>query len=182
MERDNGAALRRILVGVLVLLALDGAVNLALHDSSRWPLWHALFELFSILVAMGAAVVLWLGWWNAAQTVKVVQRSLENRQAERDAWRERARRALHGLGAAIDAQFAVWHLTPTEREIALLLLKGYSHKRIADLTGRRERTVRQHAVVVYQKSGLAGRAELAAFFLEDVMLPEFEREDVAPLP
>jgi DNA-binding NarL/FixJ family response regulator len=58
-----------------------------------------------------------------------------------------------------------------EREIALLLMKGYSHKAIARDRGRSERTVRQHAVAIYQKSGLGGRAELAAFFLEDLMLP-----------
>jgi len=39
------------------------------------------------------------------------------------------------------------------------------------LSGRRERTVRQHAVAVYRKSGLSGRAELSAFFLEDLLLP-----------
>jgi len=66
----------------------------------------------------------------------------------------------------------VWGLTPAEREVALLLLKGQSHKQIAYTTGRSERTVRQHAVAVYQKSGLSGRAELAAFFLEDLLLPE----------
>ena len=64
-----------------------------------------------------------------------------------------------------------WGLTSTEREIALLMLKGKSHKAIAYETGRSERTVRQHAVAVYQKSGLAGRAELAAFFLEGLALP-----------
>jgi hypothetical protein len=31
--------------------------------------------------------------------------------------------------------------------------------------------VRQHAGVVYQKAGLGGRAELSAFFLEDLLLP-----------
>ncbi|MBK6842778.1 MAG: helix-turn-helix transcriptional regulator [Gemmatimonadetes bacterium] len=75
------------------------------------------------------------------------------------------------LGVAIDRQFAAWGLTPTEGEVALLLLKGYGHKQIAGSTGRSERTVRQHAVAVYQKAGLAGRAELAAFFLHDLMLP-----------
>ena len=50
------------------------------------------------------------------------------------------------------------------------LLKGHSHKQIAFETGRSERTVRQHAVAVNQKSGLAGRAELAAFFLDDLPL------------
>ena len=53
----------------------------------------------------------------------------------------------------------------------MFLLKGYSHKQIAALTERSERTVRQHAVSVYRKSGLGGRAELSAFFLEDLLLP-----------
>ena len=52
-----------------------------------------------------------------------------------------------------------------------MLLKGYEHKVIAALTRRSERTVRQHAGAVYEKAGLAGRAELAAYFLNDVMLP-----------
>jgi DNA-binding NarL/FixJ family response regulator len=34
-----------------------------------------------------------------------------------------------------------------------------------------ERTVRQHAVAVYDKAGLVDRAELAAFFLDGVRLP-----------
>ena len=54
---------------------------------------------------------------------------------------------------------------------AVKTVKGKSHKAIAYETGRSERTVRQHAVTVYQKSGLAGRAELAAFFLEGLVLP-----------
>ena len=101
--------------------------------------------------------------------------SLERQSEERERWRASAQHALEGLGRAIDAQFAEWRLTPTEREVALLLLKGYGHKQIAVLTGRSERTVRQHAGVVYQKSGLGGRAELSAFFLRDLMLPEDER-------
>jgi len=35
----------------------------------------------------------------------------------------------------------------------------------------RDEVLRQHAVAVYQKSGLRGRAELAAFFLEDLAVP-----------
>jgi DNA-binding NarL/FixJ family response regulator len=56
-------------------------------------------------------------------------------------------------------------------------LKGHGHKQIAALTGRGERTVRQHAVTVYQKSGLRGRAELAAFFLEGVLIPARQQEE-----
>ena len=60
--------------------------------------------------------------------------------------------------------------------VALLLLKGHAHKQIAAATQRSERTVRQHGVTVYEKSGLAGRAELAAFFLESLMLPSPRQE------
>lgn len=99
-------------------------------------------------------------------------RSLAERRLERDVWRASAETALSGLGHAINAQFDTWLLTPTEREVAFLLLQGHGHKQIAGQTGRSERTVRQHAVTVYQKAGLSSRAELAAFFLRDLMPPE----------
>jgi DNA-binding NarL/FixJ family response regulator len=57
------------------------------------------------------------------------------------------------------------------RRIRLPLLKGLGHKEIAALLGKSERTVRQRAVAVYREAGLAGRAELSAFFLEDLLLP-----------
>ena len=57
-----------------------------------------------------------------------------------------------------------------------MLLKGHSHKRIARLTERSDRTVRQHAVAVYRKAGLAGRSELSGFFLEGLFSPASEAE------
>ena len=42
------------------------------------------------------------------------------------------------------------------------------------MRGAGERTVRQQALAVYAKAGLAGRAELAAFFLEDLLVPSLE--------
>jgi len=62
-------------------------------------------------------------------------------------------------------------LTPAEREIALLLLKGLSHKEIATIRSVSETTVRQQARSLYRKAGLSGRNELAAFFLEDLLGP-----------
>jgi hypothetical protein len=42
---------------------------------------------------------------------------------------------------------------------------------IAQARGTSERTVRQQALALYRKAGVAGRAELSAFFLEDLLLP-----------
>jgi DNA-binding CsgD family transcriptional regulator len=161
--------------GILLLVAIGGAVDLALDAPDRWLSAHVIFELSLMAVSLSFAVYLWNGWRRTSRSLEANRRAFEARQAtlsaERDQWRASAQGALAGLGAAIDAQFESWKLTPTEREVALLLLKGYGHKQIAGTTNRSERTVRQHAVSVYQKSGLAGRAELAAFFLEDLLLP-----------
>jgi len=118
-----------------------------------------------------AAMLLFRGWRQTEDSLERVRGVLAARQAERDHWRHLAENALRGLGEAMDRQFGAWSLTPAEKETALFLLKGYSHKETARLTQRSERTVRQHAVSVYRKSGLGGRAELAAFFFEDMLLP-----------
>ncbi len=123
------------------------------------------------VLSLGAVAFLWLGWQDAGRTLEQTRAALEARGAERDGWRARAEKILRGLGEEIDRQFRDWGLTPVERETALLLLKGYGHKEIAALQNKSERTVRQHAVAVYRKSGLSGRAQLSAFFLEDLLLP-----------
>lgn len=174
---------------VLAVLSANAVFNVALDLSGRLPRLHLALEMLTAVVGMAVASALWVGWRREARARREVARALEARKAERDAWRDSARKALEGLGHAVDEEFRAWGLTPTEREIALLILKGHSHKRIAELTGRRERTVRQHGVVVYQKSGLGGRAELAAHFLEELMLPDEDRkvvqagaDEVAPPP
>ena len=157
------AALAAVVVGGAVDLWMDAPTTL------RSP--HVLFEGALVLYSLGLSAYLLRRWRRASRSLRRTEERLEAREAERDAWRRRARSLLRGLGEEIDRQFEAWELTPSEKEVALLLIKGYSHKRIADMTGRAERTARQHAGSVYDKAGLSGRAELAAFFLEDLMLP-----------
>lgn len=161
---------------VLLLVAIAGVIDLVLDRPTTWRSAHVLFEVALMLTSLGFAIYLWRGWLRASRSLDEVRRDLLTRQAalqkERDAWRERAQGALENLAQAIDAQFHKWGLTVTEREVALLLLKGHGHKQAAAITGRSERTVRQHAVSVYHKAGLSGRAELAAFFLDDLLLPK----------
>lgn len=179
---ENGTYLRRLLALALASILVGGTVDLVLDRPADWLSFHVVFEMLMIAGALLMATTLWLGWWRAERSVAELRRSLEARREERDAWRESARIALEGLGEAVDRQFVAWGLTPAEREVALLLLKGYSHKQVAQATDRNERTARQHASSVYRKAGLAGRAELAAYFFEDLMLPGTEREMTAREP
>jgi DNA-binding CsgD family transcriptional regulator len=175
-DGDGNPRLPLGVAGVLVLVAIAGVIDLILDAPTTWRSAHVLVEVALMVTSLAFAIYLWRGWVRASRSLDEVRRDLLRRQAElqqeRDAWRARAQGALENLAHAIDAQFDQWGLTATEREVALLLLKGHGHKQAAALTGRSERTVRQHAVSVYQKAGLSGRAELAAFFLDDLLLPK----------
>ena len=179
MTEVREGSLRAILAVALVSIIVGGTADLVMDRPTTWLSFHVVFETLMIAGALVMATTLWLGWWQAAHAAAALRHSLERQAEERDRWRASAQHALDGLGRAIDAQFAQWRLTPAEREVALMVLKGYGHKQIAALTNRSERTVRQHAGVVYEKAGLAGRAELAAFFLHDLMLPDEARASPA---
>ena len=171
MDQETGPRIELPLAAILLAIAAAGALDLALDRPERWLSFHVIYEVALVVGAASAAVWLWRGWRRAEREGSVLRRTLAARQAERDAWRASAEQALAGLGAAIDRQFEAWGLTPAERDVAMQVLKGRSHKEIAAATGRSERTVRQHAAAAYAKAGLDSRAALAAFFLEGLMLP-----------
>lgn len=176
LRTDDGEARYRALLTVLLgAVVLVGATDIALDLPQDPGIVHIGLEALLILVSLGGIVYVWAGWMRTRHTLEETLEASERTRGERDVWRTRAETLLRGLGTEIDNQLQSWHLSPAERETALLLLKGYGHKQIAGLLGKSERTVRQQAVAVYRKSGLSGRAELAAFFLEDLMLPTTER-------
>ena len=83
--------------------------------------------------------------------------------------RARAARLSGELLAFMQSQFVRWGLSPSESDVALLLIRGLSMKEIALARQVKEKTVRQQAASVYAKSGYAGRHELVAHFIEDLM-------------
>lgn len=69
----------------------------------------------------------------------------------------------------MNSQFQTWGLSSSEADVALLLIKGLSMKEIAEARQVKEKTIRTQAANIYAKSGYAGRHELAACFIEDLM-------------
>ena len=53
-------------------------------------------------------------------------------------------------------------LTPRQREVLRLLVKGYSNERIAGELQIAQNTVKQHAHAIYSALGVSTRAELIA--------------------
>jgi DNA-binding CsgD family transcriptional regulator len=173
---DAGAAWRKAALAagfaaVAGLAGVDLLVDLGAGTTAR----HALLESATVLVGVVLAGVLLVRIARDRRRLQADAASLRSSLAlshqDAERWRREASKWTQGLGQAIDAQLAAWGLTPAEAEIALLLLKGLSHKEIAQLRGVAESSVRQQARAVYRKAHLQGRTELAAFFLEDLLAP-----------
>ncbi len=124
----------------------------------------------ALIVASAVGVTLLTSRFQSEREERAtLTRDLEVARAEGEAWRHRAQSYVSGLGEEIEKQFESWQLTPAEREVGLLMLKGFSHGEIAGLRGTTEATVRHQARVVYQKSDLPGRTAFCAYFLEDLL-------------
>lgn len=138
-----------------------------------------LLEVLELLLTLAAAagVTLLVGRMQRQHEERMtLLRDLDAARADGESWRREAQAHVDGLGAAIEKQLRAWGLTNAEREVALLMLKGFSHKEIGALRATSEATVRQQARSSYEKSGLNGRAAFCAFFLEDLLPPQALQE------
>ena len=77
--------------------------------------------------------------------------------------------ASGALADVIAAQFDTWGLTPAERDVGMLALKGLDVAEIAGLRGAAQGTVRAQLARIYAKAGVPGRPQFAAFFVEDLL-------------
>lgn len=132
---------------------------------------HLGLEAVVLVLAAAGVWRLWAQFRLERKRVRGLHSRLAAASAAAEMWRHGTEELLAGLGREIDRQFEAWGLTLAEREIALLMLKGLSLREIAGVRETSERTVRQQTLAVYRKAGVAGRAELSAFFLEDLLLP-----------
>ena len=144
-----------------------------------FTLWNLLFETLDLALLVGAtattAVLLSRVRAQEEQGL-LLRQDLDLVRTRNEDWNREMAGRLRELGAAIQAQFQAWGLTPAEQDVGLLMLKGFSHKEIARLRATSEATIRQQAASIYEKANLSGRAALSACFLEDLLLP-----DPAPL-
>ncbi|VAX18924.1 transcriptional regulator, LuxR family [hydrothermal vent metagenome] len=155
------------LAAVGVLSGFDMYSDLAEGGNLR----HVMVESLVFLISITGVIMIILENKSLQAERKELKADLHKSNQDLDIWKKEAQTFLKGLGDSIDRQMSRWKLTPAEKEVGLLLLKGFSFKEIADIRNTSERTARQQSLDIYRKSGLSGRAEFSAFFLEDLLLP-----------
>ena len=133
------------------------------------PEWHIFSE--SIIVIVSGIGALFLIKDIRARTSDITRLKKELLVSD-DKFRDisdEMKNARHEYSAVIQSQFTQWSLTPSEQNVAMLLLKGLSFKEISGVRNTKEKTVRQQASIIYSKASVEGRHEFAAWFLEDFM-------------
>lgn len=154
---------------LIALFLVLSVADIFREYNSGESLHHLTFEIFVCVSATIWSLYLWLKWLTTRELLQSeikLKLELNNEYVE---WKKRSSRMSHDLHESISKQFESWNLTPTETQVAFLLLRGLAFKEIADVRNSSEKTIRNHATNIYYKSGLPGRTELFAFFFEDLL-------------
>ncbi len=122
------------------------------------PKEFEIHHVFEFAVFLG---VVWL-LWREIDSIRELRRALHYKQ-------EQVERLSGELARHIDLSFDCWNLTPAEKEVAWLLVKGFSFVEMSELRKVKEKTLRQQAMQIYAKGKVKGRSELAALFVEDLL-------------
>jgi DNA-binding NarL/FixJ family response regulator len=69
----------------------------------------------------------------------------------------------------IEACFIDWKLSPSETDIANLLVKGFSIDEIAELRGNKPGTIKAHLNNIYRKSDTRNRAEFMSSIIDTLV-------------
>ncbi|MCI2282571.1 LuxR C-terminal-related transcriptional regulator [Colwellia sp. MSW7] len=154
-----------ILLGMMTLNLLDVLTDISLGV----PSWHIIFESLVIVGAgIGALFLIKDIRARTADISKLKQALLISDDNLRHISDE-MKNARSEYSTVIQNQFKQWSLTPSEQEVAMLLLKGLSFREISSVRNTKEKTVRQQGSIIYSKANVEGRHEFAAWFLADFM-------------
>lgn len=162
---------RLVISLVLIIVAVMVTFDLITDSREGVVLWHILVEGSIGVSALFGVFYLFRGSVQLKRSLDKERTAFSDFKKEAEIWKAESRKYIEGLSKAIDQQLSKWNLTEAEKEVAFLLLKGMSLKEIAQIRETAEKTARVQAMAIYSKSGLAGRSELSAFFLEDLLVP-----------
>ena len=165
MNQDRRPRLQANLAILYLLLAIQGfcagfflldAVSdmLGHDDTGSWRDSDAFEYLVTIVLVVGVAVTGWL-----IKTILDRQKRLD----------DQIRAASGAFGELVEEHFDQWALTPSERDVALLAIKGLSITEMAKVRETREGTIKTQCNAIYRKAGVTGRPQLISLFVEELM-------------
>lgn len=160
-------------LGFFWFFLLFGLVTIDLLDDvqEHAPFSHILLELMILFVATSGLIAIVSRYKLIRKENVRIEGDLRKAKSDLLVFQEKTQNLAKNFSQQMNQQFDRWSLSKSEKEVALLLLKGLSAKDIADHREASVKTINQQTSSIYEKSNLHGRSELSAFFLEQILSP-----------
>lgn len=100
-------------------------------------------------------------------------RQLINVRAESGHLKNKLRAASGEFNEMLHQSFHDWRLTNSERDVALLAIKGLGISEISSLRETKEGTIKAQLNAIYKKANVSGRPQLISYFVEELMTGDF---------
>lgn len=156
-------------------LVLFNSVEDIVEEFSAGQSAAQMFDDITLLVASSIALIIFLiDYLQQQKSLNELGGQLESMRGQLAKLDANSVEIATQYRSVIQKQFEQWRLSPGEQEIALALIKGLSFREVSELRSTREKTVRQQAASIYRKAGLSGRHELAGWFFEDLLNPDWQ--------
>lgn len=163
---------RRTLFVVFSLFVFASSAEEIVSEFMAGERWRTMADDLAMFASSGVLVLVFgLEYLSQRRALGELRDQLDSARGQLVQLDANSRQIARQYRDVIQMQFDQWQLTASEQEVVLALLKGLSFREVAELRETREKTVRQQAINVYRKAGVAGRHELAAWFFEDMLEP-----------
>ena len=163
--------IKELVIMVLLAFVIGGNLMDVIYDYREGAsMAHLAIELALVAASFVLIAILSVGIWRESRSNRQLKAELASlSESPPTTQSPSVVAARHDLAKVLQSQYQEWRLTQTEKEVAMLLLKGLSFKEIAAVRSTLEKTVRQQASSIYKKAGVSGRHELSAWFIEDFL-------------
>lgn len=139
----------------LIFLVFDVAADLSGLDDQESFAENHYFELLVIIALVLSFIII------GRQLRRLVDR---NKRVEGQL--KIASGAFHEL---LQQNFDEWDLTSSEKDVALLAIKGLGIQEISKVRQTKQGTVKAQLNAIYRKAGVNGRPQLISTFVEELM-------------
>lgn len=150
----------------LILIVIFKLIDLSIDISSNVEPVHIWQEIMLIVLSLALFVYLMIDIHRRSTNEKLNLAQLTVSKENIRLLNQQLENSKVVFFNEIKMQFQKWGLTATEKEIALLLIKGLSTSEIASIRKKSEKTISNQSSAIYKKADVSGRHELAALFFE----------------
>ncbi len=158
---------------LIVMLLIVISINTTdfLKDLLHGDEWlHISLEVITVFLSFWGIIMVVQQVNNRAHEISELNKEVEKGKKDLALSRTKLKEIGREYSIYLHKQFEDWGLSPSEKEVALILLKGLSFKEMAEVRNTKEKTIRQQASTIYKKSNVTGRHEFAAWFFEDMLV------------